>query len=169
MKYVVSKLAILFPCIEISDSLPSWYTINHPTTLHTQWKFIMKPSDPQLLADVTWCCGIYPAYKVDISQHLAIPGFPRVTILLTNPVRTLHRGVFFQFLFQWIHYCHSSKPTGKETGKTHLCALVHCVVKHSRSPDFKSFSNISLPFAWITQAEPALCLCVYLFLFVSMQ
>ena len=26
--------------------------------LHTQWKFIMKPSDPLLLADVTLCCGI---------------------------------------------------------------------------------------------------------------
>ena len=28
--------------------------------------------------------------------------------------------------------------------------LVHCVVKHSRPPDLKSSSNISLPFAWIT-------------------
>ena len=28
--------------------------------------------------------------------------------------------------------------------------LVHCVVKHSRSPDLKSSSNVSLPFSWIT-------------------
>ena len=28
--------------------------------------------------------------------------------------------------------------------------LVHCVVKHSRPPDLKSASNVSLPFAWIT-------------------
>jgi hypothetical protein len=35
----------------------------------------------------------------------------------------LHRGVFCQFPFRWIKYCHSSKSTGKETGKTHLCAL----------------------------------------------
>ena len=35
----------------------------------------------------------------------------------------MHRGAFFQFLFRWIHYCHSSKSTGKETGKTHLCAM----------------------------------------------
>ena len=35
----------------------------------------MKPSDPLLLADVTLHCGMYPAGKVDISQHLAVPGF----------------------------------------------------------------------------------------------
>ena len=36
----------------------------------------MKPSDPLLLlADVTLHCGMYPAGKIDISQHLAIPGF----------------------------------------------------------------------------------------------
>ena len=28
--------------------------------------------------------------------------------------------------------------------------LVYCVVKHSRPPDLKSSSNLSLPFAWIT-------------------
>ena len=26
---------------------------------------------------MTHCCGMYPAGKVDISQHLAIPGFPQ--------------------------------------------------------------------------------------------
>jgi hypothetical protein len=36
---------------------------------------------------------------------------------------TLHRGAFKQFSFRWIYYCNSSKSTGKETGKTHLCAL----------------------------------------------
>ena len=35
----------------------------------------------------------------------------------------LHRGAFCQFPFWWIYYFHSSKSTGKETGKTHLCAL----------------------------------------------
>ena len=35
----------------------------------------------------------------------------------------LHSGAFCQFPFLWIHYCHSRKSTGKETGKTHLCAL----------------------------------------------
>ena len=37
----------------------------------------MKPSDPLLLADVTLRCWMYPADKVDISQHLAIPRFPQ--------------------------------------------------------------------------------------------
>ena len=31
-----------------------------------------------------------------------------------------------------------------------LGRLVHCVVKHSGTPDLKSSSNVSLPFAWIT-------------------
>ena len=34
--------------------------------------------------------------------------------------KTLHRGSFCQFRFRWIYYCHSSKSTGKETGKMHL-------------------------------------------------
>ena len=37
----------------------------------------MKPSDPLLLADGTLRCGMYPAGKVAISQHLATPGFPQ--------------------------------------------------------------------------------------------
>ena len=36
---------------------------------------------------------------------------------------SLHRGAFCQLPFRWIYYwpllCHSSKSTGKETGKTH--------------------------------------------------
>jgi hypothetical protein len=36
----------------------------------------MKPSDPLLLADIALRCRMYPAGKVDISQHLATPGFP---------------------------------------------------------------------------------------------
>ena len=35
----------------------------------------------------------------------------------------VHRDAFCQFLFQWIYYCYNSKSTGKETGKTHLCAV----------------------------------------------
>jgi hypothetical protein len=35
----------------------------------------MKPSDPLMLADGTLRCGMYPAGKAAISQHLAAPGF----------------------------------------------------------------------------------------------
>ena len=37
----------------------------------------MKSSDPLLLTDDNLYCGMYPAGKVDISQHLAIPRFPQ--------------------------------------------------------------------------------------------
>ena len=40
------------------------------------------------------------------------------------PFPPVHRGEFCQFPFWWIYYCHSSKFTGKQTGKTHLCAVV---------------------------------------------
>ena len=56
----------------------------------------------------------------------------------------LHRDAFCQFLFRWIYYCYNSKSTGKETGKTHLCALCctvytftmvcnHFLIKYSQS------------------------------------
>ena len=35
----------------------------------------------------------------------------------------MHRGAFCKFPFRWIYYCGSNKSTGKETGKTHLCAV----------------------------------------------
>ena len=45
----------------------------------------MKPSDPLLLTNVTLRCGMYPAGKVDISQHLAIPGFPQSDYTVSKP------------------------------------------------------------------------------------
>ena len=38
--------------------------------------------------------------------------------------KSLHRGAFCQFTFRWIYYSHSSKSSGKGTGKTRLFALV---------------------------------------------
>ena len=38
---------------------------------------------------------------------------------------SVHRGAFYQFPFRWIYYYGSNKSTGKETGKTHLCALYY--------------------------------------------
>ena len=39
--------------------------------------------------------------------------------------------------------------------------LVHCVAKHSRPPDLKSSSKVSLPFAWITgpATDPSFVCC----------
>ena len=54
--------------------MSNWYTINHPITLHTH---TMKPSDPLLLTYCNLRFGMYPAGKVAISQHLAIPRFPQ--------------------------------------------------------------------------------------------
>ena len=45
----------------------------------------MKPNDQLLLADVTLRCGMYPADKVDISQHLAIPGFHQSDHAVSKP------------------------------------------------------------------------------------
>ena len=42
---------------------------------------------------------------------------------------TMHRGAFCQFPFRWIYYYHSSKSTGKETGKPHLSAVVDLSVR----------------------------------------
>ena len=36
----------------------------------------------------------------------------------------MHRGAFCQFPFQWIYYYGSDKSTGKESGKTHLWAML---------------------------------------------
>ena len=62
--------------------------------------------------------------------------FPRLQLLInfSLEINTLHKGAFFKFLFRWIHYYHSSKSTGKETGKTHLYALRQSAVLERLSP-----------------------------------
>ena len=64
---------------------------------------------------------------------------------LSSHFNAVHRGAFFQFLFRWIHYCHSSKSTGKETGKTHLCAV------------FSFFRPSSSSFLLLLHFPPNLC------------
>ena len=44
--------------------------------------------------------------------------------MVRNQSTTVHKGAFCRFPFRWINYYHSSKSTGKETGKMHLCAVV---------------------------------------------
>ena len=56
----------------------------------------------------------------------------RLTCIDPNRSKALapaHIGAFCQFLFRWIYYCHSSKFTGKQTGKMHLCAVCWIEVK----------------------------------------
>ena len=59
-----------------------------------------------------------------------------ITIFISNceTLVTLHRGAFCQFPFRWIYYYGSNKTTGKETGKTHLCALVSMKFHSKKSP-----------------------------------
>ena len=61
-----------------------------------------------------------------ISQVQIIPGKELFCVceLLSRLNCTLHRGAICQFIFRWIYYCHSTKSTGKKTGKTHLCAML---------------------------------------------
>ena len=55
----------------------------------------------------------------------------------------MHRGAFCQFLFRWIYYCHNSKSTGKETDKTHLCAVEYVITGgNSENDEFPTMSQI---------------------------
>jgi len=64
----------------------------------------------------------HPVYiKMSMRNKSGI--FPRELLFQTNLANTVHRGAFCQFPFWRIYYCSSSKSIGKETGKTHLCAV----------------------------------------------
>ena len=56
--------------------------INHLTIHFTH---IMKSSDTLLLSDVILHCGMYPAGKFDIFQHLAIRRFPQSDHTVNKP------------------------------------------------------------------------------------
>ena len=60
-------------------------------------------------------------------------------------IRPLHICAFCQFPFRWIYYCNSSKSTGKETGKTHLCALAEKTKALQEILGMKTISDIVLP------------------------
>ena len=53
----------------------------------------------------------------------------------------LHRGAFCQFPFRWIYYYGSNESTGKEAGKTHLCALCGNASQCSVMPDLSIEHN----------------------------
>ena len=60
---IIIVLVNLLEIVIILIHYQSSYNISHT----------MKPSDLLLLAVVALRCGMYPAGKVDISQHVAIP------------------------------------------------------------------------------------------------
>ena len=66
------------------------------------------------------------------------------------PLKPLHRGAIYQFVFRWIYYRHSSKSTGKKTCKTHLCALYGILLNSIFVLEMTSttirFSTLALPF-----------------------
>ena len=45
----------------------------------------------------------------------------------------MHKSVFGQFSFRWIYYYGSNKFTGKETDKTHLCAVYKANITEQQS------------------------------------
>ena len=76
---------------------------------------------------------------------------------------TLHRGAFCQFLFRWIYYYDSNKSAGKETRKTHLCAMVEketWALTTLSIVDCK-YSNPQLCGWWYYQLNCALPHCAY--------
>ena len=60
--------------------------------------------------------------SINLGGHLF--GVHRVYLHVPRSFGKLNRGAFCQFPFRWIYYYGSNKYTGKETGKTQLCALV---------------------------------------------
>ena len=60
----------------------------------------------------------------DGTQLIRLPWFPANSLVCALICyRKVHRGAFFQFPFRWFYSYGSNKSTGKETGKTHICAL----------------------------------------------
>ena len=84
-----------------------------------------------------------------------LPAFQRLTfntsLSQSKHNRPIRSGVFFRFLFWWIHYCHSSKFTGKFNWQNApLCSAVKCIeesvycnAKQGRSGDVQEISVIS--------------------------
>ena len=64
-------------------------------------------------------------YNAQLSKLKVYEGNSQNLTLFSIKKSPLHRSAFCHFTFRWIYYYGSNKSTGKETGKTHLCAL-HC-------------------------------------------
>ena len=58
-------------------------------------------------------------------------------------MHALHRGAFLQFPFRRIYYYGSNKSTGKETGKSHLCALCDIFFWHQEPQNHCNLNSLS--------------------------
>ena len=67
-------------------------------------------------------CGIFSFKNLDYKVRNRIRG--------VHYFLSMHRGAFCQFPFWWGYYDGSNEFTGKETGKTHLCACVSWCLRY---------------------------------------
>ena len=73
---------------------------------------------------MSWSIGVAGKKKSGNSICALLTHILKVFVVVRSfSIRPLHRDVFCLFPFWWIYYCHSSQSTGKESGKTNLCAL----------------------------------------------
>ena len=88
-------------------------------------------------------CENVSKYPINLSNtHTAINLMVK-SILLT----TAHRGAFCQFSFRWMYYYGSNKANGKETGKTHLCALFAYIAVRWNL-DLRKISTCKFTYIW---------------------
>ena len=97
-------------------SQPLCHSPNISTTQLRQWGF-------RQCLPFSWTTFRGKHCRHPIAVMVVVDTFRLYHCVMTILSRPLHRGVFCQFLFQWICYCHSSKSTVKENGKMHLCAV----------------------------------------------
>ena len=119
----VLLLRIVPVCFESDVTWRKWWELSFSEVVplsENYWATVKTLSNPlanQRISDQT------DRVKKILPFSLSLVCPLRVQIPKWDQTEPLHRGVFCQFPFRWIYYCHSSKSTGKETGKTHLCAF----------------------------------------------
>ena len=112
-KILISKAVLKENCSEI-------HAIVKNESGQSSLKGVLKPSSPLHLL---WAESYESAH---LKLFIRLLAFKNNTLKLFMRERshnnTAQRCVL-QFPFRWIYYYGSNKSTGKETGKTHLCAL----------------------------------------------
>ena len=94
-------------------------------------------------------------YSVERMNFDDYPGLQPNNNTCAKICNTVHKGAFFQFLFRWIPYWHSSKSTGKKTSKTHLFAVYMLLNRRL------AHENVWL---FLTKGWLAICACEPIFL-----